>query len=45
LAVGVALPDDLPQLDFAEIGVVPVDDLAGGLEQTRQMIADTGLEG
>jgi len=45
LAIGAPLPGDLPPLDFAAIDVVHVDDLAGGLEQTRQMIADAGLEG
>lgn len=45
LAIGEALPADLPPLDFATIGAVAFDELAGGLEQTRAMIAEAGLEG
>lgn len=45
LAIGEPPPADLPPLDFAAVGAVPFDELAGGLERTRQMIADSGLEG
>lgn len=45
LAIGEPPPANLPPLDFAALGAVPFEDLAGGLEQTRQMIADSGLEG
>jgi iron(III) transport system substrate-binding protein len=45
LAIGEPPPANLPPLDFSTIGAVPVEDLAGGLERTRQMIADSGLEG
>jgi iron(III) transport system substrate-binding protein len=45
LAIGEPPPANLPPLDFAAVGAVPFEDLAGGLEQTRQMIADSGLEG
>ncbi|MDX2382342.1 MAG: iron ABC transporter substrate-binding protein [Acidimicrobiia bacterium] len=45
LAIGEPPPANLPPLDFAAVGVVAFEDLAGGLEQTRQMIADAGLQG
>jgi iron(III) transport system substrate-binding protein len=45
LAIGEPPPANLPPLDFSTIDAVPVEELAGGLEQTRQMIADAGLEG
>ncbi len=45
LAIGEAPPANLPPLDFGAVGAVAFEDLAGGLEQTRQMIADAGLEG
>lgn len=45
LAIGEPAPGELPPLDFAAVGAVPFEELAGGLEQTRQMIADAGLEG
>ena len=45
LAVGVPAPEILPPLDFADVCSIAVETLDGGLEQTRQMIADAGLEG
>ncbi len=45
LAIGVPPPEILPPLDFADVSSIAVETLDGGLEQTRQMIADAGLEG
>jgi iron(III) transport system substrate-binding protein len=45
LAIGEPPPANLPPLDFEDIGSVALGEIAGGLEQTRQMIADAGLEG
>jgi iron(III) transport system substrate-binding protein len=44
LAAGVAPPEGLPELDFATVPSVDFDELEGGLERTRELIADAGLE-
>ena len=45
LAAGVEPAVDLPPLDQLEAPAVDLSDLGGGLERTRELIRDSGLEG
>ena len=44
LAPGVATAGDVPPTEFGDVGSIDLDELDGGLERTRQLIADAGLE-
>ncbi len=44
LAPGVATAGNVPPTEFGDVGSIDLDELDGGLERTRQMIADAGLE-
>jgi iron(III) transport system substrate-binding protein len=44
LALGVEPSGDLPALDFVDVGSFRIEALDGGLERTRELIADAGLE-
>ncbi len=44
LAAGVEPATDLPPLDSLEAPAVSLSDLGGGLERTREMIRESGLE-
>ncbi len=44
LTIGVEPSGGLPPADFASVGVIDFEDLEGGLERTRELIADAGLE-
>jgi iron(III) transport system substrate-binding protein len=45
LAAGVPPADDVPPLDRESIPVVELDELGGGLEQTLELIRESGLSG
>jgi iron(III) transport system substrate-binding protein len=48
LAIGAAPAESIPSIDFDQLGNVggiDFDQLGGGLSRTREMIADSGLEG
>ncbi len=44
LASGVEPSGGLPALDFTDVGSIDFNELQGGLEATRELIADAGLE-
>lgn len=44
LVPGVPTSGNVPETEFGDIGSIDLDELEGGLERTRQMIADSGLE-
>jgi iron(III) transport system substrate-binding protein len=44
LAPGVPTAGNVPPTEFADVGGIDLDELEGGLERTRQLIADAGLE-
>lgn len=44
LVPGVSPAGNVPPTDFGDVGSIDLDELEGGLEQTRQLIADAGLE-
>ena len=44
LVPGVPTAGDVPPTEFGEVGSIDLDELEGGLERTRQLIADAGLE-
>ena len=44
LAPGVPTAGNVPPTEFGDVGSIDLDELEGGLEQTRQLIADAGLE-
>lgn len=45
LTPGVSPADNIPEANFAAVGGVDYGNLGGGLEATRTMISDAGLEG
>jgi len=45
LAIGVEPSGDVPPIEFSDVSNFDYGQLGGGLEQTRQMIADAGLQG
>lgn len=45
LAAGVEPAEGLPPLDSLAVDTVDFDELGGGLERTRELIEDSGLEG
>jgi len=45
LASGVAPATEIPPAEFSAVGGIDVENLAGGLEATRELIIDAGLEG
>jgi iron(III) transport system substrate-binding protein len=44
LVPGVPTAGNVPEIEFDDVGSLDLDELEGGLERTRQMIADAGLE-
>lgn len=44
LVPGIPTAGNVPETEFGDVGSIDLDELEGGLEQTRQMIADAGLE-
>lgn len=44
LAPGIPTAGDVPPIEFGDVGSIDLDELEGGLERTRQLIADAGLE-
>jgi iron(III) transport system substrate-binding protein len=44
LRTGVPIPDTLPPLDSLDVDTVDLSTLGGGLVETRELIADSGLE-
>jgi iron(III) transport system substrate-binding protein len=44
LVPGAATAGNVPPTEFGDVGSIDLDELEGGLEQTRRMIADAGLE-
>lgn len=44
LVPGVPTAGNVPSTEFGDIGSIDLDELEGGLERTRQLIADAGLE-
>lgn len=45
LAAGEAPAGNIPAIDFADVGGISFESLGGGLEQTRTLIAEAGLDG
>lgn len=45
LAAGVEPAEGLPPLDSLAVDTIELDELGGGLERTRELIEDSGLEG
>lgn len=45
LAPGIPTAADIPEANFSAVGGIEYSSLGGGLEATRTMIADAGLEG
>ncbi len=45
LASGIEPSGDLPPAEFAGVGGIDLSDLEGGLESTRELISEAGLEG
>ena len=45
LAIGEAPAGDVPVVEFGDVGAIDYEALGGGLEATRRMIADAGLDG
>ena len=45
LATGEAPAGNVPAIDFADVGGIAFESLGGGLEQTRSLIAESGLDG
>lgn len=45
LAAGEEPAGDIPPIDFTDVGGIAFETLGGGLEQTRTMIAEAGLDG
>ena len=44
LAPGVPTAGGVPDIEFDDVGSIDLDELEGGLERTREIIADAGLE-
>jgi len=44
LVPGVEPAGNVPPTEFGDVGSIDLDELEGGLERTRQLIADAGLE-
>lgn len=44
LVPGVPTAGNVPPTEFGDVGGIDLDELEGGLERTRQLIADAGLE-
>jgi iron(III) transport system substrate-binding protein len=45
LAIGESPAANVPAIDFADVGGIAFEALGGGLERTREMIADAGFDG
>jgi iron(III) transport system substrate-binding protein len=44
LVPGTATAGNVPEIEFVDVGSLDLDELEGGLERTREIIADAGLE-
>lgn len=44
LVPGAPTAGNVPPIEFADVGSIDLDELEGGLERTREIIADAGLE-
>lgn len=45
LAIGQEPATEIPPIDFTDVGSIDFEELGGGLERTRELIAEAGLEG